>query len=101
MKNRLALLTALAAACSLFAGCAVNRPEFVEKTTSTNGVVMERRLVVSTWTLWPATSEIGKQRASLGRTFSLGQTEVEQSGGGTNVVEALKAIDSILGRLSK
>jgi hypothetical protein len=83
-----------------FSGCAVNRPEFVERTTMTNGVVVERRLTVSSWTIWPATSEIGKQRASLGKTFSLGQADIEQSGGGTNVVEALKTIDSIIRRLA-
>jgi hypothetical protein len=96
MKNhKISLLLAV-----MLAGCAVNRPQFYEKTTGTNGVVMERRLAVSTWTFWPATSEIGKQKASLGKTFSLGQSELDQSGGGTNMVEALKSIDSIIGKLS-
>lgn len=94
MKTAIAILAALA-----FAGCAVNRPEFIERTTATNGVVTERRLVVPSWTLWPATQSIASQRASLGRTFTLGTTDVDQSGGGTNLVEALKALDSILGKL--
>lgn len=94
MKTALAILAGLA-----FAGCAVNRPEFVERTTGTNGIVTERRLVVPSWTLWPATQSIASQRASLGRTFTLGTTDADQSGGGTNLVEALKALDSILGKL--
>lgn len=94
MKTALAILAALACA-----GCAVNRPEFVERTTGTNGVVIERRLVVPSWTLWPATQSIASQRASLGRTFTLGTTDADQSGGGTNIVETLKALDSILGKL--
>jgi len=94
MKSALAILAALA-----FAGCAVNRPEFIERTTATNGVVIERRLVVPSWSLWPASQSIASQRASLGKTFSLGTTEATQDGGGTNLVEALKALDSILGKL--
>lgn len=80
-------------------GCAVNRPEFVERTTGTNGVVTERRLVVPSWSLWPASQSIASQRASLGRTFTLGTTDAAQDSGGTNVVESLRALDSILGKI--
>lgn len=83
----------------LFTGCASNRAEFRERTTATNGVTTERTLAVNTRTAWPATSEIGKQRASLGKTFSLGQSELSQEGGGTNVTDALRSLDSILSKI--
>ena len=95
--KRLSLLPVLLALVAL--GCAVNRPEFVERTTGTNGVTSERRLTVSTWSLWPASTDLAKQKASLGKTFTLGTSDLGQDGGGTNVVETLRALDSILGKI--
>lgn len=87
---------ALALVALVLAGCAVNRPEFVERTTGTNGVVNERRLVVSTWAFWPASQSLAAQRASLGKTFSLGTTDAAQDGGSTNVTETLNALTRLL-----
>jgi hypothetical protein len=96
----LILAAALVAFVAWFgAGCAVNRPEFLERTTGTNGVTSERRLTVSTWSLWPASTDLAKQKASLGKTFTLGTSELGQDSGGTNVVETLRALDSILGKV--
>jgi len=82
------------------AGCAFNRPRFSETIINpTNGVTTIRTLTVPTWVVWPATSSLEKQRVSLGKTFSVGTTGLEQESGGTNVVEALRAIDSILGKI--
>jgi hypothetical protein len=84
----------------LLCGCAFNRPHFRETVTSTNGTVTVRELTVPTWALWPATASLDRQRASLGRTFSLGQSGLEQDGGGsTNALETLKALDAILGKV--
>ena len=95
----LILAAALVACCAwLGTGCAVNRPEFLERTTGTNGLVTERRLTVATWSLWPASTDLAKQRASLGKTMTLGTSDLGQDGGGTNMVEALRALDSILGK---
>lgn len=81
------------------AGCTVNRPHFTETTTGTNGVITTRTLSVPTFAVWPATTALDKQRASLGKTFTLGTEGLREDGGGTNVVEALRALDSILGRV--
>lgn len=85
----------------LLCGCAINVHRFSEKTEHPNGDVVTRTLVVKTLAGWPATASIEKQRTSLGKTFSVGTTGItEDSSGGTNgVVEALKSLDSILGKI--
>jgi hypothetical protein len=91
--KRLALLL------PLVAGCAVNRPEFRETVVAADGASTERRLTVATWSLWPASTDLAKQKASLGKTMTLGTSDLGQDGGGTNVVETLRALDSILGKI--
>ena len=68
------------------AGCAPSRATFEER--GTNGTV--RRMVVSSFALWPATQSIEKQKASLGKTFSFGAEGIEQDGGSTNLTESLR-----------
>lgn len=81
-------------------GCAMNNPKFVVETHSTNGVVEIRKLSVPTFAIWPATTDLAKQRATLGqKSFSLGTDGLKEESGGTNMVEALKALDSILGKM--
>ena len=78
----------------------MNNPKFISETHSTNGVVEIRRLSVPTIAIWPATSEMAKQKASLSqKTFTLGTEGLKEEGGGTNMVEALKMLDSILGKV--
>lgn len=81
-------------------GCAFNAPKFNETiaVTATNGVTTTttRTLRVPSFALWPATTTIDKQRASLGKTFSLGTTGINEDGGGTNMVEALKALSELV-----
>lgn len=87
----------------LLTGCALNRPRLSERitTTGTNGVVTvnERTLKVTSVAIWPAHTELERQTASVGKILSTGTSGLSQEGGGTNVVEALKALDSILGRI--
>lgn len=88
----------------LITGCALNRPAMRETTTVTapdgTVTVTERRMKVTTAALWPAQSEVSKQRSSLGKTMSTGASAIDQEAtGGTNGVEALRAIDSILGKI--
>jgi hypothetical protein len=89
----------------LLTGCALNRPRLSEKvtTTETNGVVTvnERVLKVTSFALWPAHTDLERQSASVGKTLSTGTTGLTQDGGGTNVVQALKSLDSILSKISK
>ena len=81
-------------------GCAMNNPKFVSETHSTNGVVEIRKLSVPTFAIWPATTELAKQKASLSaKSFTLGTEGLKEEGGGTNMIEALKALDSILGKV--
>lgn len=95
MKTIISLLTL----CAFCGGCAVNRPSITETTTATNGVTTTRSLKVTTFALWPATTSLEKQRVTLGRTFAVGMEGLREDGGGTNVVEALKSLDSILGKI--
>lgn len=83
----------------LCSGCAITRPHVVETTTTTNGVISRRELWLSSFAVWPGSQLIAKERASAGKTLSAGFTDAQQEGGGTNLVDALKAIDSILGKL--
>ena len=66
----------------------------------TNGVITVTESRLTTFALWPATQTIGQQRVTnthLGQ--GIGEKELSQAGGGTNLVEALKALDSILGKI--
>lgn len=83
----------------LMVGCAYVRPHAVETATSTNGVITRREIWLPGFAIWPAGQTVDKQRASIGKTVSAGMVDVNQDGGGTNVVEALRAIDSILGKI--
>ena len=85
----------------LCSGCAYNRPALYERTFDTNGlIVTERRLTMRSYVVWPASSSLETQRASLGKTLSVGTAGLGQEGGGTNVVAALREINSILDKLS-
>lgn len=81
----------------LVGGCSVNRVAFADK--DQGGKV--RELHATTWALWPATTELAKQRvtSSPTRGFSVGTDGLREETGGTNMVEALKALDSILGKV--
>jgi Flp pilus assembly protein TadG len=81
------------------AGCAYNRPVIRTETHGTNGVVTVSETSARTFALWPATSDLANQKLANGRTQSIGTAGLEQSGGATNVVEALRALDSILGKI--
>lgn len=82
-----------------FVGCAINRPYIAEKSTGTNGVVNERIVKSTSLALWPATTELSKQRVSAGKTLTVGTDGLSETTGGTNVVDALRALDSILGKI--
>lgn len=87
--TRLSLLAVVAALIT--SGCAFN------KVTMRDG---PKETTVRTYAFWPATGSVTSQKVSNAKTtMSVGQTGLEQQGGGTNVVEALKAIDSILSRI--
>lgn len=85
--------------CLLLNGCAFNRPVVTFQEVHTNGVTTIERVSVTSWALWPATSQLNKQKLSSGKTITIGTDALQQSGGGTNIVEALRALDSILGKI--
>jgi hypothetical protein len=87
------LLTLVALCCCL--GCAPTRATFEE--TAPGG--LSRRLVVSSFAIWPATASIAKQRASMGKTFSFGAEGVELDGGGTNLTESLRETTRLINAL--
>ena len=81
-------------------GCALTRPHVVSIETGTNGVMLSRKEIwLPAFVIWPANQNIDRQRASIGKTLSAGVTDAEQQGGGTNLVDALRAIGGILGNL--
>ena len=100
MKPTFLIILLGAVSVLLTAGCAYNRPVLRSETHGTNGVVTVAETSVRTFALWPATSALEAQKVSNGaKTQSVGTTGLNQQGGGTNLVEALKALDSILGKI--
>jgi len=92
MKNILPLLVI----CS---GCAYNRPVLIETTTvhNTNGVitVTDRKLTMRSYVLWPASSELGKQKASLGKTLTVGTEGLGQESNSTNALAMVQGVAEI------
>lgn len=95
-----ALLIAILCLC----GCALNRPYITEETTTTqtNGVAntSKRLLKLTSFAVWPAETDVSKQKASAGKTLSTGVEELRASGGGTNAVAALREVKEILQTVS-
>ena len=83
----------------LLAGCAINNPNYTEWDPVTGK--RTKRLAVPSVVWWPATSTLEKQRVSIGKTMSVGTSGLSEDGGGTNMVEALKYLDSILSRIGR
>ena len=82
-----------------FTGCALNRPLVRETTTGTNGLVNERVMKATTLALWPATTEVAKQRLSAGKTLGIGSEGISETAGATtNDVQILNALRAILGK---
>lgn len=79
-------------------GCAINRPSLTETTsTARDGTVtFVRKLTVRSYVIWPATSSLDRQTASLGKTLTVGTHGMDQESGGTNVVQALHEISTIV-----
>lgn len=82
----------------VFAGCALNRPRLTERTVNpTNGVITEKTMKVTSFVLWPAKESVANQKATISKaTMSTGVGSIDQEGGGTNMVEALKEVKGIL-----
>ena len=81
-------------------GCATNKPVFRESITVEDGRTNTvRELTITTRALWPATTDLAKQKASMsGKTWSVGTEGLREDGGGTNVVESLRELNKLLGR---
>lgn len=93
------LITAVALlAC---AGCAFYRPNLHSEVRSTNGVVTVLDIKTPIWALWPATTELSKQKATAGKTLAIGTEGLREDSGGTNMVEVLKQLNELLGKLAK
>lgn len=81
-------------------GCAFNRPSIVTiETNPTNGIVSLKRTHALTLALWPATADIAKQKLSNGKTHSIGIYDMDLQTGSTNLIELLKVLDSIAGKI--
>ncbi len=87
----------------LLFGCAYNRPHLVETVTvMTNGVVVtQREVTMRSFVLWPATSTLDKQRATIGKTMGVGTEGLGQESSGTNSVELLREFRLSLDALNK
>ena len=85
-------------------GCALTRPHVVETTATTyaagaTNITVRKEIWLPAFVVWPANQTLEKQRGSIGKTVSAGFTDANQDGGGTNMVESLKALDSIIGKI--
>ena len=87
------------------AGCSLNRPyvhsvtedKHLDGTTTTTTQTMK----ATTLATWPATADVQKQSISASKSaWRVGQSGIDADGaGGTNGVEALRVVDSILGKI--
>jgi hypothetical protein len=77
-------------------GCAFNKVELGNH-TGTNTTTA----VVRSYAIWPATVGLDKQKASAGKTLSIGTEGLEASGGGTNLTAALAELRGILQLIAK
>jgi hypothetical protein len=93
-KLQLAVLTVAFALCS----CAINRPSIVTEEHGTNGVVTIRRTHSLTMALWPATSEIAKQKLGNAKGHSIGTYDLEQKSD-TNLLAALEVLKAIVSKI--
>lgn len=91
--KRLLIAIPLLALC----GCAVTRPHVLCIETDTNGCIISRKEIwLPAFVVWPGTQVISKQRGSIAKTVSAGVVDSQQDSGGTNLVDALRAIGGIL-----
>ena len=82
-------------------GCAMNHPKITATTFYPDGRREERVIDIRSYALWPATTEVAKQKAALTPKLGLttGSDLIHEDSTSTNSLEALKAIDSILGKI--
>ena len=79
-------------------GCARAPVDITTRRTETNGVVSEYTLKSRPMAIWPATTEITRQRiANTPHGQSLGTEGLSEQGGGTNMVNALHELNTFLG----
>ena len=85
----------------LGSGCAMNHPKITAVTYYPDGRKEERTIDVRSYAIWPATTEVAKQKATLTPKLGLttGSDLIHEDSTSTNSLEALKAIDSILGKI--
>ena len=99
-KIGIVLLIAVSAAF-MTTGCMINKPYayHVTEEYSTEGKLIKRdeqKVAIPSIASWPSNQEIAKQRASLGKTLSLGSSSVDQEGATTNLTENLKGLTELL-----
>lgn len=93
----LAIIAAwLLALATAFTGCALNRPSFRIQTTSTNGTVTVQEMRLTSLAFWPATIDLAKQKAGMGKTWSLGTEGLKEETGGTNLSATLDSLTRLL-----
>ena len=92
-------LLALAALLLILSGCARMSQTLTTTTTATNGAVEIRESRVVGFALFDSKNTFDALRVSNGKTHSIGLKGVDQEATSTNAVEALRAIDSILGKV--
>lgn len=91
MKRALAAILALA-----LTGCAWQHPTLRTEERATNGTVRLQETRITSFALWPATQEMARQKASNGKTQSIGQEGLAQDGGSTNVAGTIRELRLLL-----
>lgn len=85
------ILVPLIAALGLCTGCAFNKVE-LGSSQGTNTTTA----VIRTYAIWPASVGLDKQKASAGKTLSIGTEGATLEGGGTNMVSAINGLVELM-----
>jgi hypothetical protein len=82
-------------------GCAIKSNNLSYVRTMPDGTREEHTLRTTVKAAWPASTEVSKSKDGVSSkgALSSGSDSISQEAGGTNVVDALKALDSILSKI--
>lgn len=98
-------LLALAGLCLCaalaFAGCAGVSVATKTVETTTNGVTTARTSTARSFTVWDASSSVGKLKVGNGKTQSIGASDVNETSTSTNAVNVLKGLTDLVNSLPK
>ena len=103
-KNINGTMLALAGLCFMSAmliGCAGVSVATKTTETGTNGVVTARTSTARSFTIWDATTSVGKLKVGNGKTQSIGASDVNETSTSTNAANMLHELTGLVNSLPK